>query len=92
MTARVIDAYLARDLAAIRRLSEEMQSASSERRQEELLMKRALTERNPRMVERMRPLVDAGGAFIAVGALHLAGDAGVLSLLAQKGYRLARVY
>ena len=92
MTGRVIDAYLARDLAAIRRINEQMQVNSSARGEDKLLMKRALGDRNPRMVERMCALIDAGGAFIAVGALHLPGEGGVLSLLARQGYRLSRVY
>jgi len=40
----------------------------------------------------MTTLLDGGGAFVAVGALHLPGDEGVLSLLAQRGYALTRVY
>jgi hypothetical protein len=38
------------------------------------------------------PRLDAGGAFVAVGALHLYGDRGILSLLRQQGYRITRVY
>jgi hypothetical protein len=44
------------------------------------------------MVDRMQPFLDAGGAFIAIGAMHLPGDDGVLSLLANKGYEISAVY
>ncbi len=37
-------------------------------------------------------LVDQGQAFIAIGALHLPGERGVLSLLEARGYRVERVY
>jgi len=31
-------------------------------------------------------------AFIAIGALHLPGEVGVLKLLARKAYRVSAVY
>jgi hypothetical protein len=40
----------------------------------------------------MVPLLAAGHAFIAVGALHLPGERGVLRLLEQRGYRVEAVY
>ena len=42
--------------------------------------------------ERMQPLLDRGNAFIAVGALHLAGERGLLCGLAARGYLLKRLY
>ena len=53
---------------------------------------RLLFDRNTRMVERMQPQLKSGNAFIAVGALHLYGERGVLSLLAREGFRITRVY
>ncbi len=47
--------------------------------------------RNYNMVQKMLPLLEAGGAFIAVGALHLPGETGMLSLLEQEGFLLTRV-
>ena len=57
-----------------------------------LLMDRLLTARNRVMVRRMAPRLAEGKAFIAVGAGHLPGEQGILSLLAQQGYRVTRVY
>ncbi len=43
------------------------------------------------MVERILPRLAEGNALIAVGALHLPDEAGVLRLLEQRGYTIARM-
>ncbi|MBS3647934.1 TraB/GumN family protein [Pseudaminobacter sp. 19-2017] len=50
-----------------------------------------LTARNKTMVERARPILDEGNAFIAVGALHLPGSDGIVSLLRKDGYTVSPV-
>ena len=47
-----------------------------------------VTARNHTMAERAAPFIEEGGAFIAVGALHLPGEEGVIELLSKKGYRV----
>ncbi|MGH8660718.1 MAG: TraB/GumN family protein [Burkholderiales bacterium] len=90
---RVVDAYLARDLAGLWRVSQESVGAGEEeRRLNEVFTRRVLHERNVRMVERAEARLKEGGAFIAVGALHLYGSSGVLSLLERRGWRVTRVY
>jgi uncharacterized protein YbaP (TraB family) len=54
----------------------------------ERFMERLLYQRNERMVERMLPEMERGNAFVAVGALHLPGDRGVLELLERRGYTI----
>lgn len=49
-----------------------------------------LYERNHRMVERALPHLEKGGAFVAVGALHLPGEEGLLHLLALQGFTVTR--
>jgi hypothetical protein len=53
---------------------------------------RILYRRSEQMVERMRPALAAGGAVVAVGALHLTGERGLLRLLEKQGYRVTRVF
>ncbi len=49
-----------------------------------------VTARNHGMAQSAKPFLDAGSAFIAVGALHLPGDEGLVALLRRDGYRLTR--
>ncbi|HLS05346.1 MAG TPA: TraB/GumN family protein [Wenzhouxiangella sp.] len=51
-----------------------------------------LEERNRRMLERARPWLEQGGLIIAVGALHLPGEDGLLALLANEGWQLQGIY
>jgi hypothetical protein len=93
LIGRVIEAYLARDLAGIWRIREDSSGKSREaRRFNEAFMRRLLHDRNVRMAERAEPRLREGGAFIAVGVLHLYGSGGVLALLERRGYRVIRVY
>jgi uncharacterized protein YbaP (TraB family) len=87
---RIVEAYLARDLAAMQRISEE--SSGGDQRANEVFADRLLYQRNERMVERIEARLAEGGAFIAVGALHLYGSRGVPALLESRGYRVTRVY
>jgi uncharacterized protein len=47
-----------------------------------------VTERNHRMAERMVPMIQAQSTFVAVGALHLPGEEGIISLLRGMGYQV----
>lgn len=50
-----------------------------------------VTTRNHGMVKNAEPFLQAGRAFIAVGALHLPGEEGMVELLRNQGYRLSRL-
>lgn len=47
-------------------------------------------KRNIGMADASEALIEKGGAFIAVGALHLPGDKGLLNLLVKRGYEVSR--
>ena len=51
-----------------------------------------VVRRNKVMVARATPLIEKGAAFIAVGALHLPGDSGLIARLRGRGYKVTRVY
>ncbi len=48
--------------------------------------------RNRRMVDRLLPYLAEGGNFVAIGALHLPGEAGMVNLLAKAGYQVRPLY
>jgi uncharacterized protein YbaP (TraB family) len=45
-----------------------------------------ITNRNHHMADRGAPILAKGNVFMAVGALHLIGDEGLVELLRKKGY------
>jgi uncharacterized protein YbaP (TraB family) len=51
-----------------------------------------ITRRNASMLQRALPLISSGEAFIAVGALHLPGDRGLVELIRQSGYSVSRIW
>ncbi|MEX2516097.1 MAG: TraB/GumN family protein, partial [Gammaproteobacteria bacterium] len=55
-------------------------------------MQRVLYDRNKKLLAKIRPALDEGGYFIAVGALHLPDERGLLQALADAGYQISRVY
>jgi uncharacterized protein YbaP (TraB family) len=50
-----------------------------------------LTYRNERFLEKLAPEWDAGGVFVAVGAGHLAGATGLVEMLRDQGFTVARL-
>ena len=87
----ILHYYLQRDLSGLERISDKymLQGNSLLARS---FKQRALLDRNYRMVRRMKPRLVEGNSFIAVGALHLPGEEGILRLLEKEGYRLKAIY
>lgn len=84
-------AYLDRDLKRLQEISEASMRAGDPQLAE-TFNRTIVLERNQRMAERMQSRLREGQQFIAVGALHLAGEQGLLRLLSERGYRLSRLY
>ena len=93
LSARTLEAYLAGDLSAIWRLREDFARRHPQIAAHQAIMtKRVVYDRSVVMAFRMQRQLRRGGAFVALGALHLYGEKGVLALLAEDGYRAARVF
>ncbi|NIA71532.1 TraB/GumN family protein [Pelagibius litoralis] len=89
--AALVEQYLAGNMAMAYRRVEKMAWEDSEPGTR--AFKEAFLDlRNRTMVERMLPLLKRGKAFVAVGALHMPGDEGILHLLEQQGYRVTRLH
>ena len=88
---QLITAYLRRDLKALESISNAAMQNGDER-VAEMFSTEVVDRRNYRMLERMQPRLREGNAFVAVGALHLPGEKGLLNLLRNKGYRVSPVY
>ena len=91
MIRNITRLYLARDLSGLKEYSDRLMRTNSARLTE-IFQKRLIIDRNQRMVERMHKRLEEGNAFIAVGALHLPGEKGILRLLEHRGYRVRSIY
>ena len=87
----MLNAYLNRDLAGLVNIQKAAMYDDSQI--DDRFIHRLLTLRNIRMVERINVILQQRQTvFVAIGALHLPGKAGVLHLLEQQGYRVTRAY
>jgi len=91
MFEKMRGAYLDQNPAQIFEMMQAQQTGVDPRLVE-TFTERLLDARNERMAERMQPRLAEGGAFVAVGALHLPGEGGILKILEGQGYRLTRLY
>ncbi len=93
LAERTLHAYLARYLQGLWDAQQEYA-----RRHPEIaahhaeLMKRVVLDRSVVMAFRMQRELRRGRAFVAIGALHLYGERGVLALLEEDGYRAKSLY
>jgi len=88
-----LQAYLARDLEAIWRLRQDYVARHPDvMAHQAVMLKRVVYDRSVVMAYRMQRELRRGRAFVALGALHLYGEKGVLALLAEDGYRATRIY
>lgn len=80
-------AYLARDLATSLPFSKRIiERAGHDPASVDVFEREVSTKRNYAMRDTALPLLQEGGAFIAVGALHLLGKEGLVELFRSAGY------
>ena len=91
-TQKMLRSYLDRNLGALNALAanEDLLSSKEARELNRSLMERMIERRNVVMADRMEPLMERSSTFVAVGALHLPGANGLLTLLERRGYRVTR--
>lgn len=86
-SAEVLGFYRNRDLVAWMDEVDSMAGLDERARAIETRSKRCLIDaRNARWIDRLDPMLRAGSCFVAVGAIHLMGDSGLLNQLAMRGY------
>ena len=84
---QMVDAYLANDLVALKALTDQqLEEVGQEAK--DYFMQTGIVERNQRMVKTLLSYLDDNTVFAAVGALHLYGGNGLLSLLREHGFEL----
>lgn len=86
----MVDAYVSGDLEALAQMADEQQKDLDE----ELVTwfdREVVEKRNRVMAERAWPFIEKGKTLIAVGALHLIGDTGLVELLRQRGCNFRRL-
>jgi len=87
MHDQLVDAYLAGDLQVLQKEAE-MQMKQLAPEVKDYFVEQGIHARNHRMLESLLPLLAQSQVFVAVGALHLPGDQGLVSLLRENGYIL----
>lgn len=86
-SARVLDYYRSRNLAAWLDEIDAMVGLDARARPIEERARHCLIEaRNERWLPKLENLLRRGGAFVAVGAIHLTGSAGLLERLRRRGF------
>ncbi len=88
----MLDAYLQEDLSRMYQISTDFIPDEPENEHyRQLYLKHVIKDRNVVMEHYMRKPMREKKTFIAVGALHLYGDQGVLALIEKDGYQVTRV-
>ena len=87
---RLTEAYIAQDLNLMLKISEERRGNSCDPSPRE--MESMITARNQTWAKKLPTLIETAPSFIAVGALHLPGEEGLINLLRAQGYQIEAVW
>ena len=92
MEATVVELYKARKTASVWELSVGLaEKAGFDRSVFDTFNSEIIVKRNRIMLDRSLPLLANGRTMVAVGALHLVGETGLVHLYRQAGYTLTPV-
>ena len=80
--AKMLDVYKTQQIDSIQNLFQDSEYGQVEN------MDILLTKRNQNWVEQLQSILKTKSVFIAVGAAHLVGDDGLITLLRKEGYTL----
>lgn len=84
---QMVDSYLAGDLQVLKKAAEEQMDLLTPEAKA-YFIEQGIDARNHRMLKSLLPLLAESTVFVAVGALHLPGDQGLVALLREHGYVL----
>ncbi len=87
------DLYLSQEIGMIMPLMKSVSEEKSESADDGYadFEQRIVTDRNRTMATRAKPILDQGAVFMAVGALHLPGNDGLIELLRKDGFTISAV-
>jgi uncharacterized protein YbaP (TraB family) len=92
MSETTVALYLQRKIEAVWDLTVAMTADVGMTDEMMLRLKRVIVaDRNAKMMDRSRPLLAEGGAFIAVGALHLGGADGLVRRIEESGLKVTPI-
>lgn len=77
----LVAAYISDDLSRIEGLGEDYEEVSGN-------MDALIVKRNRNWIPKLKKILNEGNSFIAVGALHLSGEEGLVELLRAEGFKL----
>jgi uncharacterized protein YbaP (TraB family) len=77
----ILKYYISQQLDSLAAMSDERQMPPK-------FYKALVTDRNVKMADRIARFIEKQSTFIAIGALHLPGNGGVVALLRKKGYKV----
>lgn len=83
--AKMLEVYKTQKIDSIQSLFSESEYGQAEN------MDILLTKRNQNWVEQLKTILKTKSVFIAVGAAHLVGDDGLITLLRKEGYTLTPI-
>jgi uncharacterized protein YbaP (TraB family) len=83
-----MQAFIQRDLKTLHQLAEQSFAMTSDVELREYIEQKLLYERNSSMAARIAPRLRKGNTMVAIGALHLMGEQGILAHLEKQGWRV----